>query len=148
QQPARYAQNGSAFSLSPTCLAASGGGALCAEANWPKQGLQLHADALPLTLVQPWLPPSNGRPLTLRGEIKLDASLKPAGNAWIGEVHLASLDGGLKLGNNARGEIVRYDNFTLDADFDPQTIKARLGTGFKGDGYVDATIATGWDDFS
>lgn len=148
RQPARYAQNGSAFTLSPACLAASGGGALCAEANWPKQGLQLHADALPLTLVQPWLPPSNGRPLTLRGEIKLDASLKPAGNAWIGEVHLASLDGGLKLGNNARGEIVRYDNFTLDADFDPQTIKARLGTGFKGDGYVDATIATGWDDFS
>ena len=148
RQPARYAQNGSAFTLSPACLAASGGGALCAEANWPKQGLQLHADALPLTLVQPWLPPSNGRPLTLRGEIKLDASLKPAGNAWIGEVHLASLDGGLKLGNNARGEIVRYDNFTLDADFDPQTIKGRLGTGFKGDGYVDATIATGWDDFS
>ena len=51
-------------------------------------------------------------------------------------------------GNNARGEIVRYDNFTLDADFNPQSIKGRLGTGFKGDGYVDATIATGWDDFS
>ena len=148
QQPARYAQNGAAFTLSLACLAASGGGALCAEANWPKQGLQLHADALPLTLVQPWLPPSNGRPLTLRGEIKLEASIKPAGNAWVGEVHLASLDGGLKLGNNARGEIVRYDNFTLDADFNPQTIKGRLGTGFKGDGYVDATIATGWDDFS
>ena len=148
QQPARYAQNGAAFTLSPACLAASGGGALCAEANWPRQGLQLHADALPLTLVQPWLPPSNGRPLTLRGEIKLDASVKPAGNAWVGEVHLASLDGGLKLGNNSRGEIVRYDNFTLDADFNPQSIKGRLGTGFKGDGYVDATIATGWDAFS
>ena len=148
QQPARYAQNGAAFTLSPACLAASGGGALCAEANWPRQGLQLHADALPLTLVQPWLPPANGRPLTLRGEIKLDAFVKPAGKAWLGEVHLSSLDGGLKMGNNARGEIVRYDNFTLDAEFNPQTIKGRLGTGFKGDGYVDATIATGWDEFS
>ena len=148
QQPARYAQNGSGFTLSPACLAASGGGALCAEADWPKQGLRLHADALPLTLVQPWLPPSNGRPLNLRGEIELDASVRPAGKAWVGEVHLASLDGGLKLGDNARGEILRYDNFTLDAEFDPQTIKGRLGTGFKGDGYVDATIATGWDDFS
>ncbi|RYZ69162.1 MAG: translocation/assembly module TamB, partial [Lysobacteraceae bacterium] len=69
-------------------------------------------------------------------------------SAWVGEVHLASLDGGLKLGNNARGEIMRYDNFTLDAEFNPQAIKGRLGTGFKGDGYVDATIATGWDDFS
>ena len=148
QQPARYTQNGAAFTLSPACLAASGGGALCAEADWPKQGLQLHADALPLTLVQPWLPPSNGRPLTLRGEIKLEASIRPSGKAWVGEARLASLDGGLKLGNNARGEIVRYDNFTLDVDFDPQQIKGRLGTGFKGDGYVDATLATGWDDFS
>ncbi len=149
RQPARYAQIGAgAFTLSPACLAASAGGALCAEANWPKQGLQLHADALPLTLVQPWLPPSNGRPLALRGEVRLNASVKPVGNAWAGEVHLASLDGGLKLGNNARGEILRYDNFTLDAVFDPQAIKGRLGTGFKGDGYVDATIATGWDDFS
>ncbi|MGH8026393.1 MAG: translocation/assembly module TamB domain-containing protein [Pseudoxanthomonas sp.] len=148
QQAARYVQNGSAFTLSPACLAANGGGALCAQANWPKQGIQVHADALPLTLVQPWLPPNNGRPLTLRGEIKLDGSVKPAGNAWVGEVHLSSLDGGLKLGNNARGEIVRYDNFTLDADFNPQTIKGRLGTGFKGDGYVDATIATGWDEFA
>ncbi|KAF1710196.1 translocation/assembly module TamB domain-containing protein [Pseudoxanthomonas sacheonensis] len=148
QQAARYAQNGSAFTLSPACLAASGGGALCAQANWPKQGIQVHADALPLTLVQPWLPPNNGRPLTLRGEIKLKGSVKPAGNAWVGELHLSSLDGGLKLGNNARGEIVRYDNFTLDVDFNPQTIKGRLGTGFKGDGFVDATIATGWDEFA
>ncbi|MET0655765.1 MAG: translocation/assembly module TamB domain-containing protein [Pseudoxanthomonas sp.] len=148
QQPAHYTQNGSAFTLTPACLAASGGGALCAQANWPKQGLQVHADALPLTLVQPWMPPSNGRPLTLRGDIKLDASVKPAGKAWLGELHMSSLDGGLKLGNNARGEIVRYDNFTLDVDFDPQTIKGRLGTGFKGDGYVDATIATGWDEFA
>ncbi|MEO8365453.1 MAG: translocation/assembly module TamB domain-containing protein [Pseudoxanthomonas sp.] len=148
QQPARYAQSGAAFTLSPTCLAASGGGALCAQANWPKQGLQLHADALPLSLVQPWLPPSSGRPLILRGELKLDASVRPAGKAWVGEVRLTSLDGGLKLGNNARGEIVHYDNFNLDANFDPQQIKAHLGTGFKGDGYVDATVVTGWDDFS
>jgi len=148
QQAARYAQNGSAFTLTPACLAASGGGALCAQANWPKQGIQLHADALPLTLLQPWLPPNNGRPLTVRGDIKLEASVKPAGKAWVGELHLSSLDGGLKLGNNARGEIVRYDNFTLDADFNPQTIKGRLGTGFKGDGFVDATIATGWDEFA
>ena len=148
QEAARYTQNGSAFTLTPACLAASGGGALCAEANWPRQGLQLRADALPLTLLQPWMPPANGRPLTLRGEIKLDAFIKPAGKAWLGEVHLSSLDGGLKMGNNARGEIVRYDNFTFDAEFNPQTIKARLGTGFKGDGYVDATVATGWDEFA
>ncbi|MEO6102993.1 MAG: translocation/assembly module TamB domain-containing protein, partial [Pseudoxanthomonas sp.] len=148
QEAARYAQNGNAFTLSPACLAASEGGSLCAQANWPREGLKVHADSLPLTLVQPWLPPSSGRPLILRGEMKLDASLKPAGKAWLGEVHMASLDGGLKVGAKARRESISYDNFTVDAEFNPQTIKGRLGTGFKGDGFVDATIVTGWDDFA
>ncbi|WP_425479696.1 translocation/assembly module TamB domain-containing protein [Pseudoxanthomonas wuyuanensis] len=148
QQPARFAQNGAAWTLSETCLAASVGGALCANANWPREGLAIRGDALPLALVQPWLPPSAGRPLTLRGDFQLDATLRPAGNAWQGHVRLASLDGGLRMGTNSRGEIIRYDNFSFDADFDPQRIQARLGTGFKGDGYVDATIVTGWDQFS
>jgi translocation and assembly module TamB len=108
----------------------------------------VRGDALSLALVQPWLPTSNGRPLTLRGEFTLDATLRPAGNAWQGQVRLASLDGGLKMGTTARGEIIRYDNFTLDVDFTPQRIQGRLGTGFKGDGYVDATFNTGWDAFA
>jgi len=148
RQPARYAQKGNAWTLSESCLASGIGGALCASADWPRQGLKLRGDALSLALVQPWLPPSSGRPLTLRGEFTLDASLRPAGKAWQGEVHLASLDGGLKMGANARGEIMRYDNFTFDASFDPQHIQGRLGTGFKGDGYVDATFDTGWDAFA
>lgn len=149
QQPTRFTQNGAAWTLTPACLrtAEFGGGELCAQADWPHTGLKLHADALPLTLIQPWLPKNAGRDLGLRGEIRLDASVAPRGNAWTGEVHLASLDGGLRLGKSQR-ELVRYDNFTLDATFDPAAIKGRLGTGFKGDGYVDATFATGWDDFS
>jgi len=149
QQPARFAQNGAAWSLSPSCLATreNGGGSLCVQADWPRSGLSAHADALPLTLAQPWLPRNAGRDLGLRGEIRLDGSFAPRGNAWQGELHLASPDGGLKLGASQR-EVIRYDNFTFDATFDPAAIKGRLGTGFKGDGYVDATFATGWDDFS
>lgn len=148
QQPARFTQNGNALTLSSACLASPVGGSLCATANWPRQGLTVRGEALTLALVQPWLPPSNGRPLTLRGEFTLDATLRPAGNAWQGSVHVASLDGGLKMGTTARGEIIRYDNFTFDAEFNPQRIQGRLGTGFKGDGYVDATFNTGWDDFA
>lgn len=148
QQPARFAQNGSAWTLSRTCLGATTGGALCASADWPRQGLVLQADALPLTLLQPWMPPSNGRPLQLRGDIALEGVFKPRGNAWEGELHLASLDGGLGRGNNARSEIISYDNFTFDAVFDPQRIEARLGTGFKGDGYIDARFTTGWEEFA
>ena len=147
QQAARFAQNGAAFTLTPACLAASGGGALCAQANWPKQAFAARR-RLAAALVQPWLPRPMASVDPARCAIKLDAFIKPAGKAWLGEVHLSSLEGGLKLGSNARGEIVRYDNFTLDAEFNPQTIKGRLGTGFKGDGYVDATIATGWDEFA
>ncbi|WP_425605480.1 translocation/assembly module TamB domain-containing protein [Pseudoxanthomonas putridarboris] len=148
RQPARYAQNGNAWTLSEACLAPGIGGELCASADWPRQGLKVRGEALTLALVQPWLPPNNGRPLALRGEFTLDASLRPAGNAWQGEVHLASLDGGVRMGSASRGEIIHYDNFTFDADFTPQRIQARLGTGFKGDGYVDATFNTGWDEFA
>jgi len=148
QAPARFAQNGNAWTLDETCLRAGVGGALCAHANWPREGLTVRGDALPLALVQPWLPPADGRPLILRGDFVLDAMLRPAGNAWEGKIHLASLEGGLRMGSTARGEIIRYDNFTFDADFDPQRIQARLGTGFRGDGYVDATVQTGWDAYS
>ena len=101
RQPARYAQNGANWTLSESCLGSDIGGALCASANWPRQGLDVRGEALSLALVQPWLPPSDGRPLTLRGEFTLDATLRPASNAWQGEVHLASLDGGLKMGATA-----------------------------------------------
>lgn len=150
QQRAQFAQKGEAYSLSNTCLAtqSDGGGSVCVRVDWPHDGVTAHADALPLTLVQPWLPKDNNRPINLRGALKLDADFKPQGKAWLGDVHVASSEGGLKLGKNARGEIVTYDNFSLDASFDPDTIKGRLGTGFHGDGYVDATFDTGWNDWS
>ncbi|MFT4197434.1 MAG: translocation/assembly module TamB domain-containing protein [Pseudoxanthomonas sp.] len=144
-EAARFSQRGKAFSLSRSCLAAASGGSLCASADWPGQGLSVHSDGLPLTLVQPWLPPNQGRTLALRGSVGLDATLRPAGNAWEGEVHLASAEGGLRMGSNARGEIMRYDHFSLDLALSPQRIQGRLGTGFAGDGYVDAKFDTGWD---
>ncbi len=146
--PAEFAVRGAAFTLQPACLAATGGGELCASADWPREGLVVKGDSLPLALVQPWLPPRQGRPLGLRGNLSLDASVRPAGNAWQGEIHLASLEGGLRLGSNAKREIISYDNFTLDAEFTPQRIEGRLGTGFAGDGYVDATFTTGWEEFA
>ncbi|GGD51071.1 translocation/assembly module TamB domain-containing protein [Pseudoxanthomonas indica] len=148
RESARFSQRGSNWTLSDACLAASSGDTLCARADWPRQGLVVHADALPLTLIHPWLPENSGRPITLRGVVAIDANLRPRGKAFEGKIHIASLEGGLKLGNNARGELIVYDNFTFDADFNPQRIHARLGTGFKGNGYVDATVDTGWDEFS
>lgn len=145
RQPAAFTVRGARWTLSDTCLSPALGGALCASADWPRQGLTLRGDALPLSLVQPWLPPNAGRTLRLRGDLTLDASLKPSGAVWEGAVHVASLEGGLRLGDNTRRELIRYDNFTIDADFGPERIRGRLGTGFNGDGYIDATVDTGWD---
>ena len=148
RQPATFGIAGSAFTLSDACLGASGGGALCVAANWPKQGLTLRGDALPLSLVQPWLPPNSGRKMYLRGELTLDGSFKPAGNAWQGSLRLASREGGLRLGDNARGELVRYDQFSFVTDFTAQHIHSKLGVGFQGDGFIDATVDTGWDAYA
>lgn len=143
--PAGYAVAGKAFHLDEACLANAAGNALCASADWPREGIRVKGNALPLALIEPWLPPNEGRPLRLRGALDVDAWLQPRGRAWAGEVHLASPDGGLRIGDKARDEIVKYDQFSFDATFDPAKIKARLGSGFKGDGYIDATVATGWE---
>lgn len=143
--PATFGIQGSNFTLTDTCLGAATGGALCASANWPRDGLKVRGDALPLALVQPWLPPQSGRRLHLRGEITLDGQIRPRGNAWEGSARIASLEGGIRLGDNARGELVRYDQFSATLEMTPAQINAKLGVGFQGNGFVDAKVQTGWD---
>lgn len=143
--PATFGIQGSNFTLTDTCLGAATGGALCASANWPRDGLTVRGDALPLALVQPWLPPQSGRRLHLRGEITLDGHIRPRGNAWEGSARIASLEGGIRLGDNARGELVRYDQFSATLEMTPAQINAKLGVGFQGNGFVDAKVQTGWD---
>jgi translocation and assembly module TamB len=115
RQPASFQLQGTNFTLADSCLGSGAGGALCVAADWPRAGLSLRGEALPLALLQPWLPPQNGRPITLRGEIALDGSFKPRGNAWEGSFNLTSKEGGLRLGerrnavdvgNANRGELI------------------------------------------
>lgn len=143
--PSTFGIQGSNFTLTDTCLGAATGGAVCASANWPRDGLKVRGDALPLALVQPWLPPQSGRRLHLRGEITLDGQIRPRGNAWEGSARIASMEGGIRLGDNARGELVRYDQFSATLEMTPAQINAKLGVGFQGNGFVDAKVQTGWD---
>ncbi|MGH8053671.1 MAG: translocation/assembly module TamB domain-containing protein [Stenotrophomonas sp.] len=145
RQPSAFSVQGSNFTLGDACLGSDTGGALCVSANWPRDGLTLRGDALPLALVQPWLPPNEGRRLHLRGEVTLDGELRPRGNAFEGGFKVASAEGGIRLGDNARGELVRYDHFSLNVDLLPNSIKGYLGVGFQGDGFVDAKVQTGWE---
>lgn len=143
--PAPFSVQGSNFTLGDACLGAATGGALCASANWPREGLLVRGDALPLALVQPWLPPQSGRRIYLRGELTLDGRIRPRGNNFEGNFKVASMEGGIRLGDNARGELVRYDHFSADVEMTPAQINAKLGVGFQGDGFVDAKVQTGWD---
>lgn len=148
QQPARFAQQGSNWTLSQTCLGANGGGSLCANANWPRQGVEVQGHALPLTLLQPWLPRVDNRELLLRGAIDLDGGVRPQGNRWQGKLDVTSSEGGLRLGTASRRELASYKALVLNLVFDPQRLQATLGSDLSGDGRVDAQISTGWDSYA
>lgn len=149
QEAARFRWDGRNGTLSSTCLASSGGGSLCASADWPRRGLDVRGQSLPLTLLVPYLPDrEDKRSWLLRGEIALEGQVRPAGNAWRGQFALRSSGGGMKNSERARREVLSYDNLELVATFDPRRIDAELVTAFNSGGRIDARISTGWDDYA
>lgn len=146
-EPARYAQQGSRWTLSRSCFTSSQGGSLCAQANWPSGGLTVTGERVPLALANAYLPdPQDGSRWMLNGEISLDAQVRPAGNAWAGRASVRSASGGLRMSERARNDLVGYRALALDAEFNPQRITATLGSGLSDGGRIDARLATGWDD--
>ena len=128
---------------------------MCANADWPRRGLDITGTGLPLTLLLPYLPdPSTGsgqtdkRPWLLRGEVAIDAQVRPVGNSWRGQATLTSASGGLKNSERARREVIRYEALTLRTTFDPQRLQAELGAALNDDGRIDARISTGWDAYA
>ncbi len=74
QDAARWSRDGNNGSLSRSCLASDVGGTLCADADWPRRGLNVAGNGLPLELLKPYLPDrSDGRPWHLNGDIALTA---------------------------------------------------------------------------
>ncbi len=149
QQPAQFRWDGRSGALSNACLASSGGGSLCANADWPRRGVDLRGERLPLALLVPYLPErGDRRPWIVRGDIALDAQLRPAGNGWRGTARVSSASGGMKFSERSRTEVVRYGGLELTASFDPQRLSAELHSTLNDDGRVDARIATGWDAYA
>ncbi|HEY4529888.1 MAG TPA: translocation/assembly module TamB domain-containing protein [Luteimonas sp.] len=149
ESAATLAQTGAGFTLAPACLASDVGGHLCASADWPRRGLALDGEALPLALVGPYLPvQDSGRPWQLDGTIGIDALLRPAGNAWQGHVNLVSADGALRTSPRSRRNVLSYRNLALEAVFDANRIDAGLGLDFNGDGRIAARLRTGWDAYA
>ena len=148
QSPARFAQTAGGFTLSQGCFS-SGAGSLCASADWPRGGLVVDGNGLPLSLVEPYLPRrDDGRPWRLNGDIAIDAQVRPAGNAYQGTARITSSGGGLRIGDRARNDVIGYDDLALDAAFDAQRIRATLDGDFNGGGRLDARVETGWDAYA
>lgn len=154
--PLTFAASAKAWHVSPGCLRAAKG-EFCLAADYPGAGITLNSHGVSLSLLNPWLPLQAGRPVTVRGQVELNAQLQPdaTSQAWLGHVNLASLEGGIGLGQSAyaalagnahEGDVIRYDHLTIKLDLNPTKILAKLGIGFQGDGYVDATLTTGWSD--
>ncbi len=149
QDTARWSWDGGNGSLSRSCLTSSGGGTLCANADWPRRGLNVQGNGLSLALLQPYLPDrSDGRPWHLNGDIALSGHLQPVGNAWRGNLSVTSANGGVRNSARARRDLVGYRDLKLEATFDPQKIQATLAAGLNSKGRIDARIATGWDAYA
>ncbi|HEU4814352.1 MAG TPA: translocation/assembly module TamB domain-containing protein [Xanthomonadaceae bacterium] len=135
--------------LSQACLSSTSGGALCATADWPRNGATISGDALPLALLAPYLPErDDGRDWLLRGEFALDARIRPAGRGFAGTALVTSPGGGLKFSTRARREIASYEDLRLAAEFDASRIEATLDARlFDGDP-LSARVATGWSPTS
>ena len=149
QAPAHFAHNGSQWMLTHSCIASSGGGTLCAAADWPRHGVDIDGQGLPLTLATPYLPArDDGRPWLLRGEIAVVTQVRPVGNSWHGTAKISSASGGLRNSERARRDLLDYENLVLDAAFDPQRLDAKLDAVLTGHGRIDAHIDTGWDTYA
>lgn len=152
QQPAAFSWNSApagSGSIDNACLASSAGGSVCVAVDWPQPGISITGQGLPLALVQPYLPErDDDQPWVIRGEIAIDAQLRPAGNHWEGKARISSTGGGIKTSTRSKTELLRYDNLSLTADLGRQGIEAELATGINDDGRIAAHVTTGWDAYS
>jgi translocation and assembly module TamB len=160
QQPASFAWRGARGTLARACLASDAGGTLCAGGEWPGRGIVVHGSALPLSLVQAYLPnaglpecrdgqercrPGNpgARPWQVHGTADLDATIVPgARRGWRGEARVAAHAGGLSLGG--RSDVVSYQSVLLTMHFDANTIGGDASATFTRGGTAQASLATGW----
>ncbi len=134
------------FVLANTCLASTGGGSLCATADWPRRGVDLSGRDVPLTLLTSYLPQQAGteRRWQPRGDLDITARIRPAGGSWRGQATITSDSGGFRLDSSHRAELVSYSSLRLTGTFDPQRVDFDLAAALDGGGRIRADIATGF----
>src|SRR5690606_32389513 len=94
-----------------SCFAAADStGSLCADIDWPTRA-DVRGEAVPLALLEAYLPErDDGRDWLLRGDVDVDAQVRPIGASWQGTARVRSAEGGLALDARGRREILGYTN--------------------------------------
>ena len=150
QRPARFAQSGARWTLSPSCFATGAvvGGELCASADWPTR-VDVRGEQVPLALLAPYLPERDGGGAwLLRGAVDLDAQVRPRGDSWAGTAQVRSAEGALTLDDRSRREVLGYTDLDLEATFDANRLGVSLSGRLQPEGDVEATLTTGWDAYA
>jgi translocation and assembly module TamB len=104
---------------------------LCANADWPRRGLELQGDKLPLALAVAVFAGTRRRPPVGAAwrHRPHRADFVPVGNAWRGSANVTSAAGGVRNRARARRDLVGYRDLVLDAEFDPQSPQRHPGRG-------------------
>ncbi|KAA2284277.1 translocation/assembly module TamB domain-containing protein [Arenimonas fontis] len=120
-------------------------GRLCAEAGGGEARLQ--AEALPLSLLQPWLPQDEGVPMHLAGSVDGEALLRQGRDGfWRGQGQLRSGEGALRLDEQSDRVVFGYSALSLDWTLDGDALQATLSAGLADEGKVTARLAAGLAD--
>lgn len=146
RSPSSWRWDGHAIGISDTCLQATLGGSLCASGAWPRPGITLTGNALPLALLADWLPArEDGRRWALDGTLDLDARIASTAAGWDASARVQSTSGGVRSGARARRVLFGYRDLKLALQANPQRIEGSVNAGLSGGGNLDVQLATGWD---
>ncbi len=146
QSPADFAAGAGGLRLARSCLVADGiEGRLCASLD--ANDATLEAEALPLALLQPWLPRDEGVPMHLTGRLDGQARLQRGRDGrWRGGGRFDSPLGALRLDEQAERVIFGYRELGLDWRFDGEWLEATLSALLANEGRIDASLRTGLAD--
>lgn len=142
EAPATFRAGAGGLRLEPACLGVGDSqGRLCAEAT--ADTITVHGEALPLALLQPWLPRDEALPTTLEGELALDARLRRERDGWQGEGQLISPTGALRLDEGSARDLLAYRDLRLGFSLSPAALRGELTAALAGDGRIDARVDAG-----
>lgn len=139
--PATWQLQDGQLQLPSACLLADGGGEACL--SLAPQRLRLELAALPLALLQPWLPEEPA--LTARGEVGGWVEASRRGGPWQGEAQLRSGQGVLHLAEPPQRALLAYRDWQAEVRFDAGGLRLRSQAQLDREGRLHAELALPWD---